>query len=34
MFHVYTAESDVLLRGDGGNGHSTSASDSILASYM
>jgi len=33
MFHVYTAESDVLLRGDGGKGHSSSAGDTISASY-
>jgi len=34
MFHVYTAESDVVLRGDGGNGHCSTLADSNLASYV
>ena len=34
IFHVYTGEVDVVLRGDGGNGHSTSVVDTILASYV
>ena len=31
---MYTAESDVLLIGDGGNGHSISVADTIAASYV